>query len=89
MGIACGPLGCDLVGQRIGIGKFAAQSAIGAHKVGIAKTADGGGTVAFAAGPEVATGKAAEHGGAAGLAAFALQGVENFFDAIGHGRTPL
>ena len=89
LAVACGPLGGDLVGQGLCGGKFAAQGAVGTHKVGVAKTTNGGGTVAFAACPEVATGKAAEHGGAAGLAAFALQGVENFFDAVGHGETPL
>ena len=46
-----------------------------------------GRTVLFAPGPEVAAGKAQEHGAAAGLHALALQGEEDFLDGIAHGRT--
>jgi hypothetical protein len=34
--------------------------------------------------PQVAAGKAAKHGGTPGMGTFALQGVENFLDAISH-----
>ena len=74
-------------GQSLGAVKAAAQRAVGADKVGIAKLADGGGAVLFAARPQVAAGKAAKHGGLAGVGAFALQGVENFLDLVAHGAT--
>jgi len=82
--LPCGPLGRDQGGQGLGVGKLAAQGAIGAHKVGIAKPAHGRGPVGFAPAPQVAAGKAAEHRGPAGAQALALQGVENFFDGIAH-----
>jgi hypothetical protein len=44
--------------------------------------ADGRGAVGLAARPEIAAGEAAEDGGAAGLRAFALQSVEDFFDGV-------
>ena len=44
-----------------------------------------GGAICFAAGPKIAASEAAKHGGAAGLRALALQGLENLFDGVGHG----
>jgi len=88
-GISFRPQRVDGRGQFLGRLELAAAFAVGADKVGVAELANGAGAVAFAAGPQVAAGKAAEHGGAAGLGAFALQGVEDFFDAIGHGDAPL
>jgi len=76
------PLGRNALGQGIGRGELATQGAVGAHEVGIAEAADGAGTVGLAATPEVAARKAAEHGGHARLPAFALQGVEDFLDAV-------
>lgn len=79
-----GPLGFNGGGELTGAGKFAAGGAVRSDKVGIAKLADGGGAVGFSARPEVAAGEAAEDGGAAGLGAFALQGVEDFFNRVAH-----
>ncbi len=62
----------------------AAAGPIGADEIGIAELADGGGAVLFAAGPQIAAGETAEHGGAAGLGALALQRLEDFFDGVGH-----
>ena len=85
LAVAGRPLGQDAFGQGVGRGELAAQRAVGAHEVGIAELADGAGAVLLAAGPEVAACKAAEYGRRAGLAALALQGVEDFFDAVSHG----
>ena len=82
-----GPQGGNLRSQGLGAVKAAAQRAVSANKVGIAKLADGSAAVLFAARPQVAAGKAAKHGGLAGVGAFALQGVENFLDLVAHGAT--
>src|SRR5471030_426635 len=71
--------------QRFGRGELAAALAVGADEVGVAELADGAGAVAFTAGPQVAAGKAAEHGGTPGMGALALQGVKDFFDTVSHG----
>lgn len=47
----------EVVGQNIGVGKFATAWAIAANKIGIAEATDGSGTVLFSARPEVAAGK--------------------------------
>ena len=83
-GLAGGPLRRDMACQLGRFAEGAAQRAIGANKVGIAKAADRLGPVLLAAVPEVAAGKAAEHGRPAGLQAFALQRVEDFLDLVGH-----
>ena len=70
--VSAWPLGCDAVGQRVGLGKFATQGAVGADKISVAKPAHGSGTVALAAAPQVAARKAAKHRGHTGLAAFTL-----------------
>src|SRR5471030_3006637 len=65
--------------------RLAAGLAVGADEVGVAELADGAGAVAFAAGPQIAAGKTAEHGGTPGMSALALQGVKDFFDTVSHG----
>ena len=47
--VAGGPLGFDLVCQRVGIRKLAAQCAVGADKIRVAKPADGSSAVLLAA----------------------------------------
>src|SRR6476646_1204470 len=69
-------------GKRTGIGELAATIAIGANKIGVAEIADGASAVGLAAGPQVAAGETAEHGGPPRLGAFALQRVEDFLDRI-------
>jgi hypothetical protein len=51
-------------------------------EIGIAETANGGGTIFLLAGPEIAAGKAAKYGGAPGVRAFALQREEDFLHRI-------
>jgi len=80
-GAGRGPEARYLEGQLIGC-IAAAIGAVDAAKIGIAKLADGRAAIFFAAAPEVAARKAAEHGGAAGLGALALKGVIDFFDQI-------
>ena len=77
--------GCDGVGQGVGGGELAAAVAVGADEVGVAEVADRGRAVLLAAAPQVAAGEAAEHRGAAGVGALALQCVEDFLDRVGHG----
>src|SRR4051812_39190429 len=84
VGIVAGPLPGDDVREFVGSGVAAAERAVGADKVGIAELANGGGAVLFAAAPQVAAGKTADHRGAAGMRAFALQGQEYLFDRVAH-----
>lgn len=72
------------IGQRVGRRELAAARAVRAHEVGIAELADRRGPVFLAPAPEIAARKGAEHRRPAGLGAFALQGVEDFFDGVGH-----
>jgi hypothetical protein len=78
------PSARDSFGQLRGARKAPAARAIGADEIGIAEAASRRGTIFFAAGPEIAAGKAAENGGTPSLPPLALQRVENFFDGIGH-----
>src|SRR5262245_30343118 len=78
------PRGAGGAGEAGGVGELAAARSIGADEIGVAEIADGAGTVRLAARPEIAAGEAAEHGRAAGLHAFALEGVIDFLDRI-HG----
>ena len=66
------------------VAEAAAARAVGAHEIGVAELADGLGPVALAAGPQVAAREAAEHRGPAGVGAFALEGVEDLLDRVGH-----
>src|SRR3546814_9203210 len=81
------PDGSDGLGQGRGIIETPAVFAVGADKVRVAEAALGRGAVLLAAGPQVAAGKTAEHGSAAGLAALALQRLEDFLDRVAHGVT--
>src|SRR5471032_2974548 len=83
--VSAWPQRVDSRRQRLGRGELAAALAVGADEVGVAELADGAGAVAFTAGPQVAAGKAAEHGGTPGMGALALQGVKDFFDTVSHG----
>jgi hypothetical protein len=78
------PVSGDGAGQLGRIRELAPAGAVGAHEVGVAEAALRAGAIALAAGPQVAAGEAAEHGGAAGVAAFALQRVEDFLHRIAH-----
>ena len=69
-------------GERVGVGELAAAVAIGADEIGVAELAGRGLAVGLAAGPQIAAGEAAEHGGPPRLRAFALQRVEDLLDRI-------
>ena len=84
---ACGrPMGSDGRRQRLGRREPAAAGAVGADEIGIAEAADGARPVFLAAAPQVAARKPAEHRRPPGLAALALQRVEDLLDAVGHRR---
>ena len=85
----CRPDGLHMHGKVCGRAELAAPFPIGADKIGVAEAADGFFPVTLQPAPEVAAGKAQEHGRPAGMGAFALQGVEGFLDRIGHGALPL
>ena len=55
-----------------------------ADEIGITKLAGGLVAVLLPPGPQVAAGKAAEHRGSPGVGPFALEGVEDLFDGVGH-----
>ncbi len=76
------PRGENRAREPIGGFEFAAARAVGAGEVGVAEPAERRGPVFLAPRPEVAAGKAQEHRGPAGIHAFALQGVEDFFDGV-------
>ena len=69
-------LGCGAV--------FAATRAIRAHKIRVAKFADRSLAITLQPAPQIATRKAAKHGGSTRVRAFALQRVEDFLDGIRH-----
>ncbi len=68
----------------IGAGELAAALAVRADEIGVAEAALRGRAVLLAARPQIAAGKAQEHGAAAGLHALALKGQEAFLDRVGH-----
>src|SRR5437588_2676482 len=74
----------DRGGQVLGRGETTAAGAVGADEIGVAEVADGVGPVFFAPRPQVAAGEAAEDRRAAGVGAFALQGVEDLLDGVAH-----
>ena len=84
VGSVAGPLRGDGVGEFVGRGVAAAQRAVGADEVGVAKLAGRGGAVLLAAAPQVAAGETAKHRRAAGMGAFALQGQKDFLDRVTH-----
>lgn len=75
---AAGPEALHQV-RALVLGVAPAVGAVGTDKIRVTKLTDGSVAVFFAAAPEVAAGEAQEHGGAAGLGTFALEGVEGFF----------
>src|SRR5450830_158541 len=70
--------------QGFGSLELAAAFAIGADKICIAELANCLAAIFFAAGPQVAAAKTAKHRRTAGMGTLALQGIKNFFDAVGH-----
>ena len=62
---------------------------VGSDEVGIAVTADGSGAILFSSTPEITPRKAAKHRGSPRVQPFSLEGVEDFFNLIGHWRTEL
>src|SRR3984893_3966235 len=80
--LATGPSALDRHRKGFRAGKTSAARPIHSHEIGIAETANGGGTIFFLAGPEIAAGKAAKYGGAPGIRAFALQREKDFLDRI-------
>ena len=64
---------------------IAAAIAVDADKVCVAELADGASAITLEPAPQVAAGKAQEHGCAAGVCALALQCVEAFLDRVRHG----
>ena len=70
--------------QRDDILLFGRESAGVTDEVGVAELAGGARAVLLTAAPEVAAGKTAKHGRAAGMRAFALQGQEYLFDRVTH-----
>src|SRR5688572_4156829 len=66
------PGGTASVRERIGVGELAAVRTVRSDEVGVAESAGRGLAVYLAAGPQIAAGKAAEHGRPPGLRAFAL-----------------
>ena len=75
----------DGLGQRGRVGEAATAGTVGADKIGVADATRRVGTIGFAAAPQIAAGEAAEHRRPAGVAALALQGVEDFFNGVAHG----
>src|SRR5258708_4571005 len=77
----------DLVGvggELVRTGEMTTAGSISADEVGVAKAADGGGALLLAPGPQVATGEAAEDGGASRVGALPLEGGEHLFDDVAH-----
>src|SRR5450830_216875 len=64
--------------------ELTAALTVGADKVSIAKLANRRAAVFFASAPEIATRKATKHRRTTGMRALALQGIENFFNAVSH-----
>jgi hypothetical protein len=79
---ASGPNALDCHRKGFRAGKTSAAPPVHSHEIGIAETANGGGTIFLLAGPEIAAGKAAKYGGAPGVRAFALQSEEDFLYRI-------
>ena len=71
-----------MVGQLRGVRELPTTLPVGADEIGVAEIAGRRDAVFLAAGPEIAAGKAQEHGRAASLRAFALQRVVNFLYCI-------
>jgi hypothetical protein len=72
------------LGERLRCRKTPAARPVEPDEIGIAKAAGSRRAVLLAAGPQVAAGKAAKDGRAAGIPPLTLQGVENFLDRVSH-----
>ena len=70
-------------GQPGSIAELAPAGTIDADEIGVAKGAGGGRPVDLPPAPQVAPGKAQEHGTPPGLRAFALEGEVEFLDRVG------
>ena len=87
-GAACScPAVRDAPGQLLGAGEFAPVRSC-ADKIGITELACRLCPVGFAAAPQIAAGKTAKHGSPSAMYAFALQGMKDFLDGVGHDRYP-
>jgi hypothetical protein len=64
--------------------EFTAKCSVSANKLSIAKLTNSIGAIDFSTRPKIATRKSAKYRGPPGSEAFALSGVKNFFNAIGH-----
>src|SRR5882757_10852972 len=84
VGTLAGPLRGDGVGKFLRGRKAAAERAVGADEIGIAKLAGRGRAILLAAAPQVAAREAAKHRRAAGMGAFALQGQKDLLDRVTH-----
>lgn len=71
---------CNGVGKRLWTCKAAAAVSIAAGEISVAELAGRRCAILFAAAPQIAPGKTAEHGGAPGQRALALQCLEYLFD---------
>ncbi|MGF6730749.1 hypothetical protein OKW50_002830 [Paraburkholderia youngii] len=78
------PLRRDHRDEFVRCAVLAAVLSVGADEVGVAETADGFRAILFAARPQIAACKTAEHGRPPGIRALALQRVEDFLDRVRH-----
>jgi creatinine amidohydrolase/Fe(II)-dependent formamide hydrolase-like protein len=79
------PLRIYRISQQVCFSETTTIDTICAYKIRVAEAADCIKAILLATAPQIATGKAAEHRRAPGLCALALQGMEDFFDAVAHG----
>ena len=82
--IGCRPQAIDRLRQVLAAFEFSTTLTIGTNEVGIAELAHRRTPIFLAATPEVATAEAAKDRRSTGVRTLALQGVKNFFNAIGH-----
>src|SRR5262249_4936952 len=80
--LAPAPLARDRFGERIGRVELSSGGAVRADEIGVAEPAHRARSVLLPPRPQVAAGEAAEHGGAPGVHALALQGVEDLLDLV-------
>jgi hypothetical protein len=66
-----------------------ATVAVNSHEVGVTEIACSRRAIDVTPGPEIAAGKATEHGSAASVTSLTLQSVENLFYCIGHDQAAL
>jgi hypothetical protein len=78
------PLFVDSRRESLTVDEFASIGTVGPNKIRIAKSAHSCRAISFQSRPQITTGKPTEHGRTPRLGTFALEGVENLFNAIGH-----